>query len=63
MNWILVLVIVGVASSERTVNVTTIPMQSERLCIEGSDKLKKAYQMTDAANWMLVSQCLQVRGD
>ena len=63
MNWVLVFTIVSIASGDRAVNVTTIPMETETLCTEGSDKLQKSYQETNAANWVLVSQCLQVHGN
>lgn len=63
MRWVLVFIIVGIASGDRAVDVTTIPMETEKLCIEGRDKLQKGYQETNAANWVLVSQCLQVHGN
>ena len=63
MNWVLVFIIVSIATGDRAVNVTTIPMETEKLCTEGKDKLQKGYQETNAANWVLVSQCLQVHGN
>ena len=50
MNWVLVFIIVRIAGGDRAVNVTTIPMETEKLCIEGSDKLQKSYQETNAAS-------------
>jgi hypothetical protein len=61
MNWMLVVIFVSVASGDRALSTTTIPMESEKICSEAKDKLKKSYQETHPANWFLVSECLQVR--
>ena len=61
MNWMLVVIFVSVASGDKALSTTTIPMESEKICTEAKDKLKKSYQETHAANWFLVSECLQVR--
>jgi hypothetical protein len=62
MNWMLIVIIVSVASGDRALSTMTIPTESEKLCSEARDKLKKSYQETNAANWALVSECVQVRG-
>jgi hypothetical protein len=61
MNWMLVVIFVSVASGDKALSTTTIAMESEKICTEAKDKLKKSYEETHAANWFLVSECLQVR--
>jgi hypothetical protein len=61
MNWVLVMIFVSVAGENRAMSTTTIPMETEKICSEAKDKLKKSYQETHAANWFLVSECLRVR--
>ena len=62
MNWMLVVFIVSVASSDKTISTMAIPVDTEKTCTEGKDKLKKLYLESNAASWVLVSECLQVRG-
>ena len=58
MNWVLVMIFVSVEQSPEYNNDTD---GDREICSEAKDKLKKSYQETHAANWFLVSECLQVR--
>ena len=53
MNWVLLVIFVSVAGENRALSTTTIPMETEKICDEAKDKLKKSYQETHAANWFL----------
>jgi hypothetical protein len=62
MNWMLIVFVVSVATGDSVINTVSIPMETENICIEGKHRLKKAYLDSNSANWVLISECLQVRG-
>ena len=50
MNWMLVVIFVSVASGDKALSTTTIDMESEKICTEAKDKLKKSCQTRGLAS-------------
>jgi hypothetical protein len=61
MDWVLFVVLSTSPPLEKVINVTTVPMATEQLCIAAKSELMKAYQTTHLANPIAVTACLRAR--
>jgi len=61
MDWILLVIIVGLSASDRAVNSATVPMATVERCNSARDKLVNAVKAYQSPNYTIIAECLQSR--
>ena len=61
MDWLLIVVLASTSSADKFVSPITVPVATEQLCNAARAKLLDTYKRSQAANFMFISECLQVR--
>jgi len=61
MDWILLVIIVGLSDSDRAVNSATVPMATVERCNSARDKMVNAIKVYNSPNFAIIAECLQSR--
>ena len=61
MDWLLVVILASTSSMDKAVIPISVPVATEQICNAARTKLADIYKKSQSANFMFLSECIQVR--
>jgi len=61
MDWILLVIIVGLSNTDRAVNSATVPMATAERCNAAKDQMVNAIKIYNSPNFAILAECLRSR--
>jgi hypothetical protein len=61
MDWILLVIIVGLSNTDRAVNSATVPMATAERCNAAKDQMVNSIKVYNSPNFSIIAECLRSR--
>jgi hypothetical protein len=61
MDWILLVIIVGLSNTDRAVNSATVPMATAERCNTAKDQMVNSIKAYNITNFSIIAECLRSR--
>jgi len=61
MDWILLVIIVGLSNSDSAVNSATVPMATAERCNSAKNQMVNSIKSYNSPNFAIIAECLQSR--
>ncbi len=61
MNWVLLIILAGVAPSDKVTDTTTVPMETEESCNAAKDRLNRSFSAIQSPHFVWMLECIPTR--